>query len=219
MDRTGRDGVPMGEDRGIVSIRVKNRVARVITEALQPPITVALLLLLSPAMEPGFPGTVWFGAVAVLFVCVLPLAAVVVLVRMGKVTDHHVSDRKQRFPVLAMSVVSLLAGLGVLLAINAPYSVIVVVLAIVGGVVVLAVISLFWKISGHAGAIALTTVITVLILGAPWMPLLLLIPAVGWSRVVLRAHTVAQVVAGALVGGGVTAALWWLLRELLVRIA
>lgn len=208
----------MGEDRGIVSIRVKNRVARVITEALQPPITVALLLLLSPAMEPGFPGTVWFGAVAVLFVCVLPLAAVVVLVRMGKVTDHHVSDRNQRFPVLAMSVVSLLAGLGVLLAIKAPYSVIVVVLAIVGGVVVLAVISLFWKISGHAGAIALTTVITVLILGAPWTPLLLLIPAVGWSRVVLRAHTVAQVVAGALVGGGVTAALWWLLRELLVRI-
>ncbi|MFE4543577.1 phosphatase PAP2 family protein [Arthrobacter sp. NPDC056727] len=207
----------MGEDRGIVSIRVKNRVARVITEALQPPITVALLLLLSPAMEPGFPGTVWFGAVAVLFVCVLPLAAVVLLVRLGKVTDHHVSDRKQRAPVLAMSVVSLLAGLAVLLAINAPYSVIVVVLAIVGGVVVLAVISLFWKISGHAGAIALTAVIAVLILGFQWLPLLLLVPAVGWSRVVLRAHTVAQVVAGALVGGGVTAGLWWLLRELLVR--
>ncbi|UKA54285.1 phosphatase PAP2 family protein [Arthrobacter sp. FW305-BF8] len=201
-----------------MSIRVKNRVARVITEALQPPITVALLLLLSPALEPGFPGTVWFGAVAVLFVCVLPLAAVVLLVRLGKVTDHHVSNREQRAPVLAMTVVSLLAGLAVLLAINAPYSVIVVVLAIVGGVVVLAVISLFWKISGHAGAIALTTVIAVLILGAPWLPLLLLIPAVGWSRVVLRAHTVAQVVAGALVGGGVTAGLWWVLREVLVRI-
>ncbi|MBT2549063.1 phosphatase PAP2 family protein [Arthrobacter sp. ISL-65] len=209
----------MGEDRGIISIRVKNRVARVITEALQPPITVALLLLLSPALEPGFPGTVWFGAVAVLFVCVLPLAAVVLLVRLGKVTDHHVSDRRQRAPVLAMTVVSLLAGLAVLLAINAPYSVIVVVLAIVGGVVVLAVISLFWKISGHAGAIALTTAITVLILGVQWLPLLVLIPAVGWSRVVLRAHTVAQVVAGALVGGGVTAGLWWLLREVLVRMA
>jgi membrane-associated phospholipid phosphatase len=169
-------------------------------------------------MEPGFPGTVWFGAVAVLFVCVLPLAAVVLLVRLGKVTDHHVSDRRQRAPVLAMSVVSLLAGLAVLLAINAPNSVIVVVLAIVGGVVVLAVISLFWKISGHAGAIALTTVIAVLILGVQWLPLLLLVPAVAWSRVVLRAHTVAQVVAGAVVGGGVTAGLWWLLRELLVRI-
>ena len=208
----------MGEDRGFVWIPVNNRVERVITEALQPPITVGLLLLLSPAMEPGYPGTVWFGAVAVLFVCVLPLAAVVLLVRLGKVTDHHVSDRRQRAPVLAMSVVSLLAGLAVLLAINAPYSVIVVVLAIVGGVVVLAVISLFWKISGHAGAIALTTVISVLILGVQWLPLLLLVPAVAWSRVVLRAHTVAQVVAGAVVGGGVTAGLWWLLRELLVRI-
>jgi len=58
----------------------------------------------------------------------------------------------------------------------------------------------------------------VLILGVQWLPLLLLIPAVGWSRVVLRAHTVAQVVAGALVGGGVTAGLWWLLREVLVRV-
>ena len=57
-----------------------------------------------------------------------------------------------------------------------------------------------------------------LILGVQWLPLLLLIPAVGWSRVVLRAHTVAQVVAGALVGGGVTAGLWWLLREVLVRV-
>ena len=38
----------------------------------------------------------------------------------------------------------------------------------------------------------------------------MLIPAVGWSRVVLRAHTLAQVVAGSLFGGLVMAGLWWL---------
>jgi membrane-associated phospholipid phosphatase len=200
-----------------MSVRARNRVARLLTEVFQPPVTVGLLLLLSPAVEPGFPGTVWFGAVAVLFVCVLPLAVVVLLVRLGKVTDHHVSDRKQRAPVLAMAVLSLLAGLGLLTAISAPRSVIVMVLAIVSGVVVLAVISLFWKISGHAGAVALSTAIAVLVLGPPWIPLLLLIPVVGWSRVVLRAHTVAQVVAGALVGGGVTTALWSLLRDLMIH--
>jgi len=150
-------------------------------------------------------------------VCVLPLAAVVLLVARGKVTDHHVSDRRQRAPVLAMAGVSLLAGLALLLAINAPRSVIAMVLATVGGVVVLAAISLFWKISGHAGSIAFTTVVAVLMLGGPWVPLLLLIPAVCWSRVVLRAHTVAQVVAGAAVGGGVTTLLWWLLLDVLVR--
>jgi membrane-associated phospholipid phosphatase len=200
-----------------MSIRAMNLAARVITELFQPTVTVALLLLFSPAVEPGFPGTAWFGAVAVLFVCVLPLAAVVLLVRLGKVTDHHVSDRRQRAPVLAMSVVSLLAGLCLLLALNAPRSVIAMVLATVGGVAVLAVISLFWKISGHAGSIAFATAVAVLMLGAPWSPLLLLIPAVCWSRVVLRAHTVAQVVAGAVVGGGVTTLLWWLLLEVTVH--
>jgi membrane-associated phospholipid phosphatase len=200
-----------------MSIRAMNLAARVITELFQPTVTVALLLLFSPAVEPGFPGTAWFGAVAVLFVCVLPLAAVVLLVRLGKVTDHHVSDRRQRAPVLAMAVVSLLAGLCLLLALNAPRSVIAMVLATVGGVAVLAVISLFWKISGHAGSIAFATAVAVLMLGAPWSPLLLLIPAVCWSRVVLRAHTVAQVVAGAVVGGGVTTLLWWLLLEVTVH--
>ncbi|MDQ0871252.1 membrane-associated phospholipid phosphatase [Arthrobacter sp. V1I9] len=58
--------------------------------------------------------------------------------------------------------------------------------------------------------------IAVLMLGAPWLPLLLLIPAVGWSRVVLRAHTVAQVVAGSLFGGVVMAGIWWVLQGWMV---
>ena len=196
---------------------IRNRVALFLSAVFQPPVTVAVLLLLSPVVEPGFPGTAWFGALAVLFVCVLPFAAVLLLVRLGKITDHHVSDRRQRAPVTAMALLSLLAGLGLLTVVNAPVSVIVTVLAIVGSVVVLGVISVFWKISGHAGAVALSTAIAVLMLGAPWIPLMLLIPAVCWSRVVLRAHTAAQVVMGALVGGGVAAGLWLLLREVMIR--
>lgn len=196
---------------------IRNRVALFLSAVFQPPVTVAVLLLLSPVIEPGFPGTAWFGVLAVLFVCVLPFAAVLLLVRLGKITDRHVSDRRQRAPVLAMALLSVLAGLGLLTVVNAPVSVIVMVLAIVGSVVVLGVISVFWKISGHAGAVALSTAIAVLMLGAPWIPLMLLIPAVCWSRVVLRAHTAAQVVMGALVGGGGAAGLWLLLREVMIR--
>lgn len=197
---------------------IRNRVALFLSAVFQPPVTVAALLLLSPVVEPGFPGTAWFGALAVLFVCVLPFAAVLLLVRLGKITDRHVSDRRQRAPVTAMALLSLLAGLGLLTVVNAPVSVIVTVLAIVGSVVVLGVISVFWKISGHAGAVALSTAIAVLMLGAPWIPLMLLIPAVCWSRVVLRTHTTAQVVMGAVVGGGVAAGLWLLLREVAIRV-
>lgn len=198
----------------MMGIRARNRAARLLSEVFQPPVVVTALLLVSPAPEPGFPGNAWFGAVAAFFVCVLPLGAVLLLVKLGKVTDHHVSRREQRAPVLAMAAASLLVGLGVLTAINAPQSVVVMVLAVVGGVVLTAVVSLFWKISGHAGAIAASTAIAVLMLGAAWSPLLLLIPAVAWSRVVVRAHTVAQVVAGAFISGGLITGLWWILTEL-----
>jgi membrane-associated phospholipid phosphatase len=151
-----------------------------------------------------------------LFVCVIPLILLLVLVRHGKVTDHHVSDRKQRAPVLLMALGSIVAGLLVLTAAGAPESVVAMVLAVVGGVVVLAGVSPLWKISGHAAAIASSTVIAVLMLGPALLPVLLLVPAVGWSRVVLRAHTVAQVVAGSLFGGIVMAGIWWILQGWMV---
>jgi membrane-associated phospholipid phosphatase len=197
------------------TIRAKNRTARWLTETFQPPVVVSIQLLVSPLTEDGFPGTMVYGALAALFVCVLPLILLLVLVRLGKVTDHHVSDRKQRAPVLLMALGSILAGLLVLEAAGAPRSVVAMVLAVVGGVVVLAAVSPFWKMSGHAAAISCSTVIAVLMLGPAWAPLLLLVPAVGWSRVVLRAHTVAQVVAGSLFGGVVMAGIWWMLQGLM----
>ncbi len=198
------------------AIRVKNKTARWLTEAFQPPVVVTVQLLISPLVQDGFPATMAYGALAALFVCVLPLLLLLLLVRLGKVTDHHVSDRRQRLPVLLMALASILAGLLVLAATGAPASVIAMVLAVVGGVVVLAAVSPFWKISGHAAAISCSAVVAVLMLGAAWTSLLLLIPAVGWSRVVLRAHTLAQVVAGSLFGGVVMAGIWWLLRLWLV---
>jgi membrane-associated phospholipid phosphatase len=197
-------------------IRAKNRAARWITELLQPPAVVSVQLLISPLTQAGFPGTMAYGALAALFVCVIPLVLLLVLVRLGKVTDHHVSDRKQRAPVLLMALASIVAGLLVLYAAGAPESVVAMVLAVVAGVVVLAGVSPFWKISGHAAAISSSAVIAVLMLGAPWLPLLLLIPAVGWSRVVLRAHTLAQVVAGSFFGGVVMAGIWWALQGWMV---
>jgi membrane-associated phospholipid phosphatase len=194
------------------AVRARNRTARWLTEIFQPPVVVTLQLLVSPIIEAGFPGTMVYGALAALFVCVLPLFVLLGLVRLGRVTDHHVSNRHQRAPVLLMALASVIAGLVVLEAVGAPRSVVVMVLAIVAGIVVLAAVSPFWKISGHAAAVSSAAMICVLMLGPAWLPLLALIPAVGWSRVVLRAHTRAQVVAGSLFGTLVMAGLWWLLR-------
>lgn len=60
------------------------------------------------------------------------------------------------------------------------------------------VISLFWKISGHAGGMALATGLIILWYGWQWWPILLLVPLMGWARVVTKDHTVGQVITGAL---------------------
>ncbi|GAA4052860.1 hypothetical protein GCM10023063_46480 [Arthrobacter methylotrophus] len=195
---------------------VPHRVARILTEVFQPPVVVSILLLVSPAVEPGFPGTMWFGALGAFFVCVLPLAYVLAMVRLGRLSDHHVSDRRERAPLLMLALVSVVLGLLVLNAIHAPTSVSVMILALIGGIAVLAAVSIVWKISGHASAISAAAVIAALIFGPAWLPLLLLVPAVGWSRVMLRDHTLGQVIAGSLFGGGVIAGLWWELRSWLV---
>lgn len=187
--------------------------ARVLTEVFQPPVVVTVLLLISPAIEPGFPGTIGFGMLAAFFVCVLPLAYVLVMVRLGRITDHHVSDRRQRPALLLTALGSVVAGLLVLRLLDGPASVSVMIIALIGGIAVLAVVSAFWKMSGHASALAAAVVIAVLMFGPEWLPLLLLVPAVGWSRLVLRAHTLGQVIAGSLFGGVVIAGLWWLLRQ------
>ncbi|MCF3140602.1 phosphatidic acid phosphatase [Paenarthrobacter sp. AR 02] len=191
-------------------------VARVLTEVFQPPVVVLVLLLISPAVEPGFPGTIWFGLLGAFFVCVVPLAYVLVMVKLGRITDHHVSDRRQRPALLLMALVSVVAGLVVLQLLNGPASVSVMIISLIGGIAVLAVVSAFWKMSGHASALSAAVVIAVLMFGPAWLPLLLLVPAVGWSRLVLRAHTLAQVVVGSLFGAVVIAGLWWLLRGLML---
>lgn len=64
------------------------------------------------------------------------------------------------------------------------------------------VISFFWKISGHAGGIALAVGLLIAWYGWDWWPILLLVPLMGWARVVSKNHTVAQVTAGVLYSWG-----------------
>ena len=59
-------------------------------------------------------------------------------------------------------------------------------------------VSLIWKMSGHAGGMALATGLMILWYGWTWWPILLLVPLMGWARVVTRDHTVAQVIWGSL---------------------
>jgi len=63
-----------------------------------------------------------------------------------------------------------------------------------------------WKISGHL--YAFTAVTTIMSMISAWFtPFYLLIPLISWSRLKLKVHTTAQVIAGTLIGFAVPVAI------------
>ncbi|MFJ6002304.1 phosphatidic acid phosphatase [Arthrobacter sp. NPDC092385] len=165
------------------------------------------LFLVSAALgAAGWPDGIPAAVVAVGFTTGLPLAGVLLLVRSGHLSDHHISDRRQRAPVLAATLVSIAAGLGVLALLDTPRAVLAAVLSTVAGVVAVLVVNLWWKLSAHCAVAAFVTVGSFSLFGTGAAPLALMSAAVGWSRVRLGAHTPAQVAAGYLVGAVIGAA-------------
>jgi membrane-associated phospholipid phosphatase len=71
---------------------------------------------------------------------------------------------------------------------------------LLGSVGVLAAITTVWKISIHC-AVASGSVTILTLLFGPWLiPAYLLVALTGWSRVVVKDHSTAQVIAGSLLG-------------------
>ncbi len=191
------------------------RIARAVTEAGAPTVLLLVLPVVVSAVSAGSVAAgIGWGLVAALFFAVVPYGWVVLGVRAGRITDRHVRRRDQRARVFAVTLASMLVGFAVLAVGGAPRALVAFLLGVLIEVVALLAVSLAWKISVHAWTAAAGTTALVALFG-PWALLgWPVVAAVGWSRVRLRQHTVAQVVVGAAVGLGLTAALVPLLGRL-----
>ncbi|MEH0935648.1 phosphatase PAP2 family protein [Micromonospora psammae] len=180
------------------------RLARLVTELTAPAILVSVLtVLVGWHAAGGGHGLAW-GLLATLFATGIPFAYIVGGVRRGRLTDHHVGVREQRRVPLLFGLTSAAAGLALLAALGAPRPVLALVAAGVVGLVVAVGVSHWWKMSIHSAVAAGTVVVLVLTFGARLLATAPLLALVGWSRVRLRDHTVAQVVVGGVVGGLIT---------------
>lgn len=191
----GAKGVP--HRHPTTSRCVSDRVAHRLSRILAPPWAVAAFSVILVSLEPGphWRKGLWL-ATLLLFATVLPSVVVYVGMRKGRFTDVDVSARHQRpLPVFA-GLVSLAIALKLVHLTGAPYPVQQAALAMVLSTAIVMVVTLFWKISVHTSAITLVTVILSTLWGGRWDLGLLLIPAMAWARVHLRAHTPGQVLAG-----------------------
>jgi membrane-associated phospholipid phosphatase len=189
------------------------RVARVLTEVFAPAVLAAVLPLVIGLHAASSPqrGLGW-GLLASLFCAISPFAMILRGVRQGRLSDRHIGERAQRTRPLLFGLGSVLIGLALLLATHAPRELVALIVASFAGGAVATAVNHFWKSSVHAGVAAASAVVLVLVYGPALLATAVVVAAVGWSRVRLGDHTVAQVIVGVATGAVIAGVVFGLLR-------
>lgn len=173
--------------------------AQLISDWLEPRTWVTGTGLLIGWHADGIAGAGW-AMLAVLAGTILPALVISRGVRRGRYADRHLTDRRQRLPVLLFVLACVAASLGLLAWAGAPRDVIALNVTMAAAITVLTVITAAWKISIHCAVCSGGATILVITFGAVLAPAYLLVALASWSRVALRQHTPTQAIAGAAAG-------------------
>lgn len=146
-------------------------------------------------------GHSWLFLGMLLFMnAVLPFIFFLYLLRRGAVADWDLSKRMDRIPIYGFALATQIAGIGLaVLTERMAVAQILLIFWLLG--IIFFAITLFWKVSVHAGVNAALVTLIVLVGGTNYLPLFLVLLPVGWARVAGGYHTAAQFVIGALIAG------------------
>jgi membrane-associated phospholipid phosphatase len=193
------------DERTILETPAENikrvRIARHVSNILAPAtISLPFILLVAFYHAQDKLSALLFACITLFFLSVGPLLYIIIGVRLGILSDIDVSRRSQRVGPFIFGIVSATIGWIILSLTDAPRNLQTVMIITVFSGIIMMVITLWWKISMHTSSFGgVATMLTVLY-GAVMLPLFILLIFVSWSRVVLRRHTVSQVIAGSLAG-------------------
>lgn len=189
----------------------ESRSARLITDGLDPKTWIIADTLLIGWHTAGLSGIGW-GLLGCLFAAVIPLAFIKYGIRRGRWADRHVGQRRQRIVVMVFIIGSVATGILLMSLLGSPRTMIALIAAMLVTLAALLAVTPVWKISVHA-AVSSGSVAMLALTYGPWLLLAYpLVAVVGWSRVELKDHTLAQVLAGTAVGAAVAATTFALVR-------
>lgn len=175
--------------------------ALTISGIFTPPLIAALAIFyISYYYSDSFIKLTWWSFVGT-FLLVGPASGYILYgLRKGSVSDINLSEREERLRPLVLALTGAVAGAVFLLVKEAPKQLILLNLVLISELVVVIVVTLFWKISMHA--LIYSSIVTMLAylydLCILWL-MVLLIP-IGWARLYRKRHTLLQVIMGSVAG-------------------
>lgn len=127
--------------------------------------------------------------------------------------DFDITSREDRVVPLMLASLGALVGSYLISSRLENENLLLVSNILVAMLVSLTIITFQWKISLHCATFAALTTL-LLIFGTPYFALLYgVLLAIGWARLYLKHHTLAQAIGGSLIGAGVTSAIVLLFRS------
>ena len=163
-------------------------------------ISLAAFLLLIYSSNPIPENANSILAICFVFSNLIPIATVLILKKTGIISDLDASQKEQRIFPLMLGI--LYSGLGflTLTLLHADALVRGLMFCYMTNTIITILITRYWKISIHAMGVGGPIAVLWLAEFQYPIPALLILIAVSYSRVILKAHTILQAVAGALLG-------------------
>ncbi|OEJ95538.1 hypothetical protein [Streptomyces thermolilacinus] len=181
-------------------------VARRVTDVLQPRNVLLVGMLAVGGFAAGhWTGLLW-GLLGALCAGIVPAAYIEWERGRGRWGDRHVVDRTQRAPIFFVILGSIGTGSLVMVLGGAPTGILVAMLALWAMTVGLLAVNTVWKISVDSAVASSVVTLLACVHSAWWLTAYAMTAAVCWSRVALRYHTAAQVLAGAALGAATSLA-------------
>ena len=175
-------------------------------------VNAVLLFVIALHRAPSLVVGLKWAAIAITFVTLIPQAIIVLGVRRNRLSDRHVRVRAQRPVLIILALLSIVVGLGILVALHASRELLALLVAMLVGLVVTLLVTLFWKVSLHTSTFAGAVTILVLAFGPASAILYPVVIFIGWARVELGDHRPSQVGTGVLLGIVIASAVFSTLR-------
>ena len=142
---------------------------------------------------------------------ILPvLLFAVYLVRRNQLDSVFANTRQQRIRIYALAIILIGMSCILLFTLKAPLSLLALFIAVFSANLVFTGINFWWKISLHTAFITAAVTLLFTLYGFMSAVSVVLIPLVGWARIELGHHSLAQTVTGALLAASILVAVFYL---------
>lgn len=179
---------------------MSKNIARIVSILLSPPIILlpAPFILVFKKTHDLMTSLKWTGLSDVFLFAMITF--VIFGTYKGFFSNFDVSIRTERPKLFLAGAIVGILYLSTLILLNAPRVLTILVLGILLGVIIIGILSRWFKTSIHTATISSFSLSMVILFGINYLPVFLLIPLVAWARVKLKKHTPAEVLVGGFLG-------------------